>query len=258
MIVFDECGDFRFENNFKHMRRTMRFNEIILMRKGVMHININGAEITAKENDVVFIPANCHHYGSRESCGEVNFFWVHFLTEDTINLPVFYHLDSPQDILQLFRQVFHFASISGSDADCSTTLLVHALERECSGLNKPIHTLGSTICDWIKRNFSEDINVKTLSDRFGYSSDYISTMVKMKTGMSAKNYITFCRIAHAKQHLVSSDLPIDIISRRCGFSDSKAFFKIFKKHEGITPSQYRKTYPNADDVGISTRRIENA
>ncbi|MGM9552325.1 MAG: helix-turn-helix domain-containing protein [Clostridia bacterium] len=252
--MFDECGKFQFEKNFIHMRRVMRFNELILMRKGTMYLSFEDEKLTVKENDLVFLPANRLHYGWRESEEKVEFYWVHFLTDEEISIPLIYHLDNSTQAIQLFRQVFHFAYIKGSDADCATTLLIHGIQNEISGNNNPHLLLGSEICKWIEKHFSENINVTSIAREFGYSPDYISAKVRDKTGKSAKSYITFCRIASAKQILLCSHLPIDEVARQCGFTDSKAFFKIFKKHEGVTPTQYRKTFPNADRVGISIRR----
>ena len=256
MIKFDECGKFEFERNFVHMRRTMRFNELILMRKGTMYLAEEDELLVVNEGDVVFLKAGRLHYGYKPSEGNVEFYWMHYLTDDDTeaSFPLISHFDNPTGIIQLFRQLFHFAPLSAYDADCATALLLHGVKNEIMGKKFPHLSLATDVCKWIEEHFSESIAVSSIAEHFGYSSDYISSRVKEKSGMSAKNYITYCRMLSAKQILLCSDLSIDEIANQCGFTDSKAFFKAFKKHEGITPTQYRTTYPNAQNVGISIKR----
>ena len=82
MIKFDECGKFEFERNFVHMRRTMRFNELILMRKGTMYLAEEDELLVVNEGDVVFLKAGRLHYGYKPSEGNVEFYWMHYLTDD--------------------------------------------------------------------------------------------------------------------------------------------------------------------------------
>ena len=256
MIKFDECGKFEFEKNFVHMRRRMRFNELILMRKGTMYIAEEDQMLTVNEGDVVFLKAERLHYGYAPSPDSVEFYWVHYTADEDsdADFPLISHFDNPTEIIQLFRQLFHFAPLSPFDADCATVLLLHGVKNEIMGKKFPHLSLGGDVCKWIEEHFSENITVSSVAKEFGYSSDYISSKVREKTGLSAKGYITYCRLMSARQILLCSDLPIEEIAHQCGFSDSKAFFKVFKKHEGITPTQYRTTFPNSLNVGISIKR----
>ncbi len=256
MITFDECGKFEFPQNFVHMKRSMRFNELILMRQGVMYLAEDDNYLTVREGDVVFLKAGRLHYGYKPSDGNVEFYWMHFLTDDEndTDFPLLYHFENPGEILQLFRQLFHFAPLSPSDSDCAATLLLHGVKNAILDKKFPHLSLSGDVCDWIHSHFSENITVSSVAEQFGYSADYISSKVKEKTGMSAKSYITHCRMMHAKQILLCSDLSIDETARQCGFSDSKAFYKLFKKYEGMTPGEYRTTFPGSLNVGISIKR----
>ena len=46
----------------------------------------------------------------------------------------------------------------------------------------------------------------------------------------------------AKKLLLSSDLPIAEVAESSGYGDYRVFTKVFKKSEGITPSQYRREF----------------
>lgn len=254
MITFDECGLFRLERNFTHMRRTMRFDELIFMTAGTVYFAVGSEELTLNPGDVVFVPHGVHHYGWRESPGAVEFYWMHFLTDEPVSLPVQAHLKNPGTVFRLFRQLFDVAPLSGEDADCAATLLLHGVGREVEGVLRPHAALASDVCRYIGEHFTENITVASIAALFGYSADYISSKVRAFSGMSAKNYITHCRIQNAKSVLLQSRLTVSETALECGFSDPKQFFKLFKKHFGMTPSEYRGTYISADDVGMSVKR----
>lgn len=50
------------------------------------------------------------------------------------------------------------------------------------------------------------------------------------------------RMEHAKKMLLSSSLSIAEVSEQSGYGDYRVFTKVFKKSEGITPSQYRRDF----------------
>ena len=45
-----------------------------------------------------------------------------------------------------------------------------------------------------------------------------------------------------KQLLLSTDLPLKEIARRCGFEDYACFLKFFSYHESLTPTQFRTAF----------------
>ena len=54
--------------------------------------------------------------------------------------------------------------------------------------------------------------------------------------------LTGIRMEKAKQLLLATALPIAEISAQSGYGDYRVFTKVFKKSEGVTPSQYRRGF----------------
>ena len=50
------------------------------------------------------------------------------------------------------------------------------------------------------------------------------------------------RLDKAKNLLTNQDQTIEAIAKQCGFTDTKYFYRIFKKEEHITPSEYRNAF----------------
>lgn len=71
--------------------------------------------------------------------------------------------------------------------------------------------------------------------------NYLSSVIKNKTGKSIAIWIADKTLSEAKALLQNPEIPIKEISYKLGFSESAHFSTFFKKHEGISPVQYRKS-----------------
>ena len=54
-------------------------------------------------------------------------------------------------------------------------------------------------------------------------------------------YLTRVRLEEAKRLLRNPQYLIDEIAENTGYDDASYFTKVFKRYEGVTPTQYRKT-----------------
>lgn len=96
------------------------------------------------------------------------------------------------------------------------------------------------IVSYIQANYMKNLTADELSHHFGLSRTHMTRCFKEYTGFAPHEYITQLRIYNAKFLLRATDLSIEDISRRTGFTDSVYFIQVFKKIEGITPSKFRK------------------
>ena len=92
---------------------------------------------------------------------------------------------------------------------------------------------------YLKEHYQEDINQSALADRFFISRDYLSHKFKEETGMGMVHYLNLLRIEKAKQLLLLPDARVNDVAVQVGYRDEKYFCKVFKKYEGISPSQFR-------------------
>ncbi len=111
-------------------------------------------------------------------------------------------------------------------------------QEETQGEERPI----MTITRYLQEHLSEDISLSILAEEFHLSAQYISQLFKSEIGVNFLAYLTNIRMERAKKLLLSTALSIGEISEQLGFGDYRVFTKVFKKSEGVTPSQYRRDF----------------
>ena len=111
-------------------------------------------------------------------------------------------------------------------------------QEETQGEERPI----MAITRYLQEHLSEDISLSVLAEEFHLSAQYISQLFKSEIGVNFLAYLTNIRMERAKKLLLSTALSIGEISEQLGFGDYRVFTKVFKKSEGVTPSQYRRDF----------------
>lgn len=105
----------------------------------------------------------------------------------------------------------------------------------------------STITDYIRENYTKELSLEMVADRFGYSPSYLSRMFRKYAQTNYKTYLQNVRIEYGFQELANTDHTIGEIALNNGFPNQKAFTREFKKKYGILPSEYRRGQKNAKD-----------
>ncbi|MCU6748422.1 response regulator [Faecalicatena acetigenes] len=93
---------------------------------------------------------------------------------------------------------------------------------------------------YIQRNYHKNLTVEFLASLFYMNSSYLSHLFRKTTGEKFAQYVNAVRIEKAKDLLASTDRKLYQIAKAVGYDNSKYFFRVFKKYEGMTPEQYRQ------------------
>lgn len=94
---------------------------------------------------------------------------------------------------------------------------------------------------YLKENFAKQISLKDISDKLGFSPDYLSHLFKKQKNSSPIKYLTTLRINHAK-HLLTNhpELDMEAVGQMSGYPDPIYFSKAFKKQTGVYPSHFSR------------------
>ena len=115
---------------------------------------------------------------------------------------------------------------------------------EMSSAEKKIYAITS----YIHTHYTEDISLDFLAQKFYLSSCYLSHQFKDVTGFTLTDYIQMTRVRNVQTLLVGSQIPITEACAQCGFTSFSQFNRVFRKHIGMSPSEFRKRnrVPTAD------------
>lgn len=93
--------------------------------------------------------------------------------------------------------------------------------------------------EFIDQNLHREASLIEISEHLHMSASYISVQFKKMTGISITDYINKQKVEEAKFLLQYTQMNILEISANLNFSSPSYFTKIFKKHEGILPRDYK-------------------
>lgn len=96
--------------------------------------------------------------------------------------------------------------------------------------------------EFIEDCFSEKITVDELSNRFGVSRRTFERRFKKATNNTIIEYVQRVRVEAAKKEFEKGFKTINEVMFETGYTDTKAFRDIFRKHSGMTPSAYMNKY----------------
>lgn len=116
-------------------------------------------------------------------------------------------------------------------------------------INDDINEINSTVninflrqaTDIIHREMKNpEFSPKMLSEELAISVSQLNKKLNSVTGSPSSAYILQVKLAHAKKILASQNRTIGEVAAECGIYDVNYFSRVFKKHTGITPTQYQR------------------
>ena len=93
----------------------------------------------------------------------------------------------------------------------------------------------------VSENYTQQRQVIFYADQLCMSPKYLSKLIKDVSGKSAPEWIDSYVLLEAKHLLKYSDMPIKEIVFRLNFSNQTVFYKYFKAHTGMTPTEFRNS-----------------
>ena len=93
---------------------------------------------------------------------------------------------------------------------------------------------------FVEQNYSDDIRLNNAAEIAGFSEGHLSRQFSTQVGVPFSEYLVNVRLRHVKEQLLHTDLPISEIAFRTGFTNADYLSACFHRHEGMTPTAFRK------------------
>ena len=145
-----------------------------------------------------------------------------------------YTLASSSDYIRDMR-------INGKLNDLLTLLMESSWHREAH-TNAPKKMDISSVKSFLDEHYKEKLSLESVASHFFIDKHYLSRLFKEQYGVTLVTYLQQVRITHAKRMLRFTDKSIEEIGLECGIGELNYFSRVFKKLEGVSPSEFRRVW----------------
>ena len=95
-------------------------------------------------------------------------------------------------------------------------------------------------------HYRENINIADYIEKNGMSVSWFFKKFREETGVSPLQYILDIRLKNAAKLLETTDCSVSEIAAITGYDNALYFSRLFRRHAGMSPREYRKKRKNAD------------
>jgi len=173
-------------------------------------------------------------------------------THQLIRGRVFFEPNDDEAALDLALMNHWHPDIAGGNAEAVAVVLLELearlrrLARSCRTprRNPRIHPRGpgtqaERMLLLVAEHFREALSVADVAAAVNLHPVYASSLFRRRMGIALSDYITECRVLHAKAMLATTDAKLLEVMRESGFGSVSQFHEVFKRLCGCTPRAYR-------------------
>ena len=96
--------------------------------------------------------------------------------------------------------------------------------------------------NFIEKHHIEPLTLEQMAEDAGLSIRSLTRRFKVATGLAPLGYLQRVRIEAAKRRLEREKSSVDEIRYQVGYEDGSSFRRLFKRHTGLTPKEYRTKF----------------
>lgn len=95
---------------------------------------------------------------------------------------------------------------------------------------------------YLAEHLAEPVNIEDLARRLGMAYSHFRRVFRVQTGFAPWQYVLNLRLSQARRVLASSDITLDDLAGRLGFSSAFHLSTAFKQATGVAPDRWRRRY----------------
>lgn len=249
------------------------FFELIYVYDGTCDQTLNQKTITLKSGDICIIPPGVSHsigvfdgsvvlnclirkstlhnifFNFLSNPNILSAFFLNNIYSENGNHYIIFHTGSDFEIQRGFlymywesvNQNLYFDQMTGYTLMLIFGLLIRNYEKsvELPTFTQKTDVQRFAILQFIQDNFSL-ITLEDISERFHYTPEYTSKLIKTITGRTFTQLLLQIRMEKAQVLLQDTNLSVANIANQIGYETTEHFIRTFKKVLKMTPTQYRK------------------
>lgn len=243
-----------------HPTRIIDSHELIFVKQGELDMWEDDQVFHLEAGQTLHLWPGRKHGSTKPMPLGLKFYWIHFEVEDegeqrsgnvfapSIKVPQVARIAQPERLERLLR-VFLDDQETGVLHPYSANLLTmlmlvevaHAAEERPENPDD-LNVVATWAHTYVRMNYDRLITTSKVAGALGYNADYLGRIYRQVYGCTLTEAIHRRRISVACDYLLDSNLTIEQIARKCGFTDPDYFRRIFRRYMQISPGDYRSEY----------------
>lgn len=258
-LYVQETGLMKSLDSHKSHREKMDSYLIVYVLSGEGEFTYLGKHTKVYPGGCIFIHCENSYTHETQEKNAWEFLWVHcngasadklydYFCQRSENI---FYPENPMKTADIMRDILINTREKSPNYELRNHMLLTALLTELitceKRQKKPFHQISTEQKLWevrayLDKNFTQPCSLDSLSQEFYMSKYYLSREFKRHFGEGISSYLAKLRITRAKELLRFSSMRTGEIATACGINDSNHFLKVFKKAEGMTPTEFRKKW----------------
>lgn len=259
-IHYCNCRQFKELDRYpSKITRTLQHHELVFVTGGKGCIIIGKKSYEVKEGMLFYVCPDVPHSIEKDAADPMCFLSVHFSyarvnfndnkwdiknAAEVLSLHPGQELKGYYHIEDIFKKlVYSWKAKQPGYEFISKTFLQQLLIAIYQNITKQSRNYSTTlkmekIIQYLHQNINNRVTLTELSELVQLSSTYLSRAFKETTGYSVIEFFNKIKIDKAKELIIEGNKKIKEVAQALGFTDEFYFSRIFKRIEGINPSEY--------------------
>ena len=250
-LLFYPLGVGKFQRGNSYRVHRLRYDSFLILYvfEGSLQLKQKNACYRAEKGDVLLV--DCYEEHEYFTDGHVDMIWLHFdgstsrtwfeaLTNDRGQ-----RIRGSRQCPQILGEIL--SGIQNAENEYSLSNRIYTLLCDLAFFAETYaaeHS-GSAVSDakaFMENRLADPITVEQIARAVHFSPSHFSKIFKTVTKVSPYEYLLTRRIERAKQLLLYTNLPLEIVAQQTGFNSLPHFICAFKKATGMTPLKFRKLH----------------
>ncbi|MCI5668838.1 MAG: helix-turn-helix domain-containing protein [Oscillospiraceae bacterium] len=256
-LIVRSCGYYRIINRqeFHTDRPSGRKDyQLLYIAKGKGYFTIGGKlRILGEGSMILYRPDEPQHYYYR-AADRTEVFWVHFTGRDAGELLRYYELPESEnvfsvgtspDIQWLYRQMIQELQLCRQNYEELLSLIlrhIFIVANRCltEGSRGAAPGEIERATHYFNENYRARINIEEYAAQRHMSACWFIRSFRETVKQTPMQYILSLRMSNAQSLLEATDCNITEIAAAVGYDDPLYFSRLFRRHTGFSPTEYRK------------------